>query len=169
VLLHLHGTSGSWRIEAKQKLEQPFLPQCFMIARCVVVLYLSINLFGFCLLSNTGVTGFEYWSPNHWGSNDSPPQLRGGWVPNTFLKYNGDGYLTYPSGDKRPLSSLRLANLRDGFEDYEYLYLLDELEQDNDLAKQVVTGPMKYSSDPEVLYKTRALIAKRIEQLKGNN
>lgn len=118
---------------------------------------------------NTGVTGFEYWSPNHWGNNDSPPQLRGGWIPNTFLKYNGDGYLTYPSGDKRPLSSLRLANLRDGFEDYEYLYLLDELEAGNDLAKQVVTGPMKYSSDPEVLYKTRAMIAKRIEQLKDKN
>jgi hypothetical protein len=118
---------------------------------------------------NTGVTGFEYWSPNHWDGNDSTPGLRGGWKTNTFLKYNGDGYLTYPGGDKHPLSSIRLANLRDGFEDYEYLHLLDHLEEDNNLANQVVTGPMKYSSDPELLYKTRTQIAKRIEQLKGKN
>jgi hypothetical protein len=38
---------------------------------------------------------------------------------------NGDGNLIYP-GPKRPLSSIRLENIRDGLEDYEYLHLLAE-------------------------------------------
>lgn len=38
---------------------------------------------------------------------------------------NGDGNLIYPGPDG-PLSSIRLENIRDGLEDYEYLHLLAE-------------------------------------------
>jgi len=38
---------------------------------------------------------------------------------------NGDGNLIYP-GPESPLSSIRLENIRDGLEDYEYLRLLGE-------------------------------------------
>ena len=113
----------------------------------------------------TGVTGFEYWSPNHWKGNSSPPMLRGGWKANTFNNYNGDGYLTYPGPDNIHLSSVRLANFRDGFEDYEYLYLLKKLGDKTNLIQQVVTGPTSYSSDPKLLYKVRESAAKRIEEL----
>ena len=113
----------------------------------------------------TGVTGFEYWSPNNWTGNSSPPALRGGWKANTFLDYNGDGYLTYPSSDGLALSSQRLENLRDGFEDYEYLHLLKKLGDKTNLVQQVVTGPINYSSDPKLLYRVRENTAKRIEEL----
>lgn len=113
----------------------------------------------------TGVTGFEYWNPNHWAGNSSPPKLRGGWVANTFKDYNGDGYLTYPGPDKFPLASLRLANLRDGFEDYEYLYLLKKLGGNSASIKQVVAGPRDFTSDPELLYNLREEVAKEIEEL----
>ncbi len=113
---------------------------------------------------HTGVTGFEYWSPNHWNGNSSSPGLRGGWTANTFRNYNGDGYLTYPGPDMRPLASVRLANLRDGFEDYEYIRLLKELDGDTALTQEVVSAPTRYSSDPELLYRVRAEIAIRIEQ-----
>ena len=113
----------------------------------------------------TGVTGFEYWSPNHWGKNTSTPGLRGGWTANTFLNYNGDGYLLYPGKDGQPLGSVRLANLRDGFEDYEYLRLLDSLQGKAELPDSLVHSPTDYSSDPELLYKTREEIADRIEAL----
>jgi hypothetical protein len=116
----------------------------------------------------TGVSGFEYWKPNHWKGNDSSPGLRGGWKANTFSKYNGDGYLTYPGPDPLPLSSVRLANFRDGFEDYEYLHLLKELGGDTEVIKQVVETPTKYTSDPHVLSKTREEIAKMIELKKMN-
>ena len=77
------------------------------------------------------VRGFEYWSPVAWGRNwqKKPPQQWPNvpWDPNTFGRYNGDGQLLYPGADGIPYPSIRLKALRDGFEDYEYLWLLHEL------------------------------------------
>ncbi|MFC2076658.1 glycoside hydrolase domain-containing protein [candidate division KSB1 bacterium] len=112
-----------------------------------------------------GVSGFEYWSPNHWNKNDSTPGLRGGWIANTFSNYNGDGYLLYPGENGRPLASQRLANLRDGFEDYEYLNLLEKLTGEADIPSEVATTTTDYSDDPAAVYRARADIARRIEAL----
>jgi hypothetical protein len=59
------------------------------------------------------------------GSGDKWPKVP--WVANAFRNYNGDGYLLYPGADLKPLSSIRLEALRDGLEDYEYLWTLDSL------------------------------------------
>ena len=43
---------------------------------------------------------------------------------------NGDGFLVYPGkeyGIKGPISTLRLESIREGMEDYEYLYMLEQL------------------------------------------
>jgi len=43
---------------------------------------------------------------------------------------NGDGFLVYPGkeyGVKGPISTIRLESIREGMEDYEYLYLLEQL------------------------------------------
>lgn len=48
---------------------------------------------------------------------------------NRFGTNNGDGFLVYPGtyyGVDGPVGSLRLESIRDGMEEYEYLYLLDE-------------------------------------------
>jgi len=78
-----------------------------------------------------GAEGFEYWSANAWGSNwrAKPPNQwpRIPWNPNTFGRYNGDGYLLYPGPDGQPYPSIRLKALRDGLEDYEYLWQLKQL------------------------------------------
>jgi len=76
------------------------------------------------------VNGFEYWSPNSWGSNwqakgDKWPKAP--WVANAFGRYNGDGYLVYPGADGKPYSSIRFEAMRDGLEDYEYLWTLNDL------------------------------------------
>ena len=76
------------------------------------------------------VNGFEYWSPNSWGINcrrpgDKWPKVP--WVANAFGRYNGDGYLVYPGENGRPYSSLRFEAFRDGLEDYEYLWTLNDL------------------------------------------
>ncbi len=113
----------------------------------------------------TGVTGFEYWSPNHWNGNDRGPELRGGWKANTFSNYSGDGYLTYPGPGVRPLSSIRLENLRDGFEDYEYLKLLQGVGGTVDSIPDVVRGPTEFTSDPALLYRVRTSVAEKIEDL----
>ena len=86
-------------------------------------------------------------------------------MANTFRDYNGDGYLLYPGREGLPLASVRLANLRDGFEDYEYLKLQENLQGETEIADEVVQSPTRYSSDPEIVNRTRRLIAERIESL----
>ena len=47
-----------------------------------------------------------------------------------FAGANGDGYLVYPGakyGTDEPMPTMRLMELRDGFEEYEFLYLLEDL------------------------------------------
>ena len=58
-----------------------------------------------------------------------------------FAGANGDGYLVYPGakyGTDEPIPTMRLMELRDGFEEYEYLYLLENLVnsalEENDLT-----------------------------------
>ena len=49
--------------------------------------------------------------------------------PNTFEKANGDGHLIYPGSKyamKTPISTLRLESIREGNEDYEYLWMFEQ-------------------------------------------
>ena len=78
-----------------------------------------------------GVTGLLYWGTAVVGENADGekrwPQVP--WKPATFRNkagkaHHGDGQLIYPGPDATPYSSIRLENLRDGIEDYEYLWLL---------------------------------------------
>ncbi len=65
-------------------------------------------------------TGFLYWCVNYW--------MKDPWTDpaNTPWGQNANGSLFYP-GDDGPVASIRLAALRDGMEDYEYLALLSAL------------------------------------------
>jgi hypothetical protein len=79
------------------------------------------------------VDGFLYYLINNGWERNKQPISSGpvtNWdpasCPNSKDKWaNGDGNLIYP-GPNEPLSSIRLENIRDGLEDYEYLYLLAE-------------------------------------------
>ncbi|MBI4355954.1 MAG: DUF4091 domain-containing protein [Candidatus Omnitrophica bacterium] len=65
-------------------------------------------------------TGLLYWCVNFWQGD--PWQN-----PASFKEdQNGNGFLFYPTADG-PVPSIRSAALRDGMEDYEYLYLLSQL------------------------------------------
>ncbi len=79
--------------------------------------------------------------------------------------YNGDGSLTYPGKDGT-LSSIRLENVRDGLEDYEYYVLLENILKSRnlpvkelDVSKEAMVSLKEYTKDPEVLYKERKRIA----------
>ncbi len=129
------------------------------------------------------VTGLLYWGLNYWLSWDAPvPQPRfpeGPWqasTTNEATNYHGDGYFIYPGPTPdHPLSSIRLETLRDGIEDYEYLYLLNERTKGRDVpaeAKQLLAVPPEvsksltdYTRDPEVLRKYRESVAEWIERL----
>jgi hypothetical protein len=73
------------------------------------------------------VTGFLYWGLNVWRDNMAGEKRwpAAKWNPATWRNeagkaHNGDGQLLYPGPDRKPLSSVRFENLRDGIEDYEY-------------------------------------------------
>lgn len=81
------------------------------------------------------ITGHIYWSVNFWYkclsfSGGGRYTMRDIWNdPNTFEKANGDGHLMYPGGSyalKTPISTLRLESIREGNEDYEYLWMFEQ-------------------------------------------
>ncbi|NPV45954.1 MAG: DUF4091 domain-containing protein [Armatimonadetes bacterium] len=108
----------------------------------------------------------------------------------SWVRYpNGDGFLAYPGkpiGYPGPVSSIRLEQAREGVEDYEYLYLLQEriaearaagrdtaaAERALDQAQDLVSMPSpvgRYSThilpDPDALFRVRRAVAEAIEAL----
>lgn len=88
---------------------------------------------------NYNISGFLFWCVNFY-SKTKPGENsdRDVWTnPNTYLSANGDGYLLYPGsryGLTTPMSTLRMESLRQGSEDYEYLYMLENALTDYNLA-----------------------------------
>lgn len=72
-----------------------------------------------------GITGLLYWSTVYWGAPARNP-----WDdPGFRVRWNGEGALFYPgaeAGIEGPVASMRLKNLRDGMEDYEYFAILEQ-------------------------------------------
>ena len=143
-----------------------------------------------------GAQGILYWGLNYWtrgprkgGVNwpvtDAERWPNGPWVPNPYARINGDGYSMYPGPDGAPLSSVRLEVIRDGLEDYEYLYMLDQLakrlkakgapsaaasrwltEAERLLAvdDSIAESMTAYTDDPSRIFERRRQIADAIER-----
>ncbi len=143
--------------------------------------------------------GFLYYAVTNWGYNTGLPKnqpITSGpytnWNPVVAWsdKYNGwldgDGQL-YCAGPANvgPLPTIRLENIRDGLEDYEYLYRLKQVVAllsrcpSSDPAQQtflqessallavpdeVVTSVATYTRDPAVFYDFRRQLAEHILQ-----
>jgi hypothetical protein len=83
------------------------------------------------------------------------------------FKVNGDGFLIYPGRDWTPWPSVRLENVRDGIEDYEYLWLLRERRPDSPLltvGEDISRDFTHFCKDPTVLEKRRLAMAWAIEE-----
>ena len=118
--------------------------------------------------------GLLYWGVNIWGrdNNDAPIDPGAGplldWSITTGGQHDwlhGDGVLVYP-GKAGPIGSIRLANIRDGLEDYEYLHRLAELGEDIDKAREaclpVTEDLTHFTREPEVVLETREGIARQV-------
>lgn len=128
------------------------------------------------------MNGILYWAANFWNQTPDP------WLdPVTFISgfdcsggyvLNGEGSLIYPGNHTKrytgqpdvngPVSSIRFEMLREGIEDYEYLWMLKEKgagdfaeEQINNMVIDVST----FSRNLEELYLTRKAMAARLEEL----
>jgi len=131
-----------------------------------------------------GAEGFLYWGTTHWDlscqGGERWPEAP--WIPyNRQPGHNGCGYLIYPGPDGTPLPSIRLSLVRDGIEDYEYLYLLRGLlEAAGDRAPEdlrnraqyelavpaeIMVDHKTYCQDPGRLLEVRARMAAVIEEL----
>lgn len=91
---------------------------------------------------------------------------------------NGDGQLFYPGRPDRiggtthiPVESLRLKLIRESFEDYEYIYKLDQLNQGTfvnaELAK-IIINSLSFTQNPSDILQARKNLATKIESLGGN-
>jgi hypothetical protein len=107
------------------------------------------------------------------------------WNTYTCDRFNGDGHLIYPGPDGMPISSIRMECIRDGIEDYECFYMLNELVKkaeekgrgNSDLVKQarqalgvresVVKSLKKFTYDPAEVLKARTELLDLIEALRG--
>ncbi len=111
-----------------------------------------------------GITGLLYWS--------TVTTVIDPWFNPAFSHprhYNGGGFLLYPGtpcGIDGPVASMRLKNLRDGLEDYEYLVLLEErvgVEAARAAVDQIAPNWRGFSRDPEEILAVRREIARQIE------
>ena len=121
--------------------------------------------------------GFLYWGLNIWDGahNDKPIDpaksafldwgiTTGGPTDEQWLQeLHGDGRLIY-AGQDGPIGSIRMANIRDGLEDYEYLWLLAQKLGSVGAARKaclpVTTGLTDFTRDPAVVTKTREAVVK---------
>lgn len=133
------------------------------------------------------VTGTLYWATNIWLKYSSEKNAyerdAGPWKdPMRFPGGNGDGFLIYPSEDGTydPVPSIRLKMIRDGMEDWEYLYLLrskladvkkkldfkeyDPWKRNDEICSRNINSLTDFDRDPNHLYQTRRLLADEILQ-----
>lgn len=117
--------------------------------------------------------GFLYYAVDRWPVNDkvitSGP--RTDWNPASFYNNNGDGSLMC-AGPKGPLATIRLENIRDGIEDYEYYHLLRSLLRERggpltagDVPATVVQNLTAFTYDPATLLAERERLAREIVRL----
>jgi hypothetical protein len=111
-----------------------------------------------------GVTGLLYWATTYWGGPDRNP-----WDdPGFRVNFNGEGALFYPGQDagiEGPIASIRLKNLRDGMEDYEYFVLLEKRggrEAVEEIVRQAVPTWGTWNQDPARLSELRERLASEI-------
>lgn len=126
-----------------------------------------------------GLDGYLHWGLN-WFAPDINPYTEKG--ANQWSLPPGDAQVAYP-GRNGFVGSLRLSAMRDGLQDYEYLWALenrlrklkkdlgdgadwlDPRQRPLELCRRVVQSFYDHSRDPKVLLDTRAAIADEIEGL----
>jgi len=139
------------------------------------------------------IMGYEYWGYNYWNNNVRPegeprwPEI--GWNSYSYDHTNGDGQIAYPGPGGRPWPSVRLAVNRDGIEDWEVLWIVEDLartagelhldreaevrglvrraQELADVPEMVVRDLTHYTRDPAVLLQHRREVNETIEKLQA--
>lgn len=119
------------------------------------------------------VKGIAYYSMNTWSKNPWTDPMTSGHNGDLFMIYppaKNNSPVSYGSNNHRLVPSIRLELLREGLEDYEYLYLLSggagpvvDVENTADpLADKIITGLTSYTRDGEFMANLRRLMGMKI-------
>ncbi len=129
------------------------------------------------------ITGFLYWGLDVWQYAGNTLPLDdymnadyANWNPQSFANFNGDGYLCYPGKKGTAVPSMRLALLRDGFEDCDMLVEARKLVEKSGkagskLQKLITIGApvsknlTEFTLDGNVLLKYREKILLEMERV----
>ncbi len=112
-----------------------------------------------------GITGLLYWT--------TMTTVLDPWNNPAFAHprhYNGGGYLFYPGvpcGIDGPVACIRLKNLRDGMEDYEYFAILEARAGAGavkPIVDKVAPNWWDYCRDPQALLAARRELAEAVER-----
>jgi hypothetical protein len=122
-----------------------------------------------------GLSGYLHWGLCAW-SDDPYKTASSGRLP------PGDGWIIYPGKDG-PVSSIRWEAVRDGLEDYEYLWLLAErtrqvkqqlgagaaglsaTARSDEIARSIVRDFVDYAREPQAVREARERVAEEIVAL----
>lgn len=117
-----------------------------------------------------GFNGDLLWNVNNYVNTESTAGLRYGKL-NDFYRVashdtisNGDGYMLYPGllyGSEKPFPSIRLAQKRDGIDDYTYMSILNDLYQ----SKSGVYGQTGFTSKKVVTFINQSLLGRGVSKL----
>jgi hypothetical protein len=105
------------------------------------------------LVRRLGCKGLLHWGYNFWSPNPFEDVERSNLPP-------GDSFIVYPGKDG-PLDSIRWETLREGIEDYESLWLLDQAgagDVADMLCKRLAEGPTTCERDPAVYSQVREAV-----------
>lgn len=113
------------------------------------------------------VHGFEYWSVFTTAGlgNYTPVSCDSAYVPWAVDTHTMDGTLVYPTQNGAVLSSLRLESFRDGIEEMEYLYLLEQRCPDSALLRPDalwISNMSSWERDPVAIMAGRQALADAI-------
>jgi hypothetical protein len=119
----------------------------------------------------------NFWSqtPNPW--LDAVTFISGFLCSDGYI-LNGEGSFLYPGDYTKiytgqpnvygPISSIRFELLREGIEDYEYLWMLKDLgdkKYADSLVRNIVVDVSTFSRNRDELYSTRKAMAQRLAEL----
>ena len=111
--------------------------------------------------------GLLYWHVNFWNRPcvDETDTFLPTWNTYSSLRMPGDGVLLYPGKD-HVLPSIRLAQVRDGVEDYEWLQLAAAkagVEASDAVSRTLVHSLTDFTRDPAALRAARCKLAELID------
>ena len=117
------------------------------------------------------IKGLLYWTTTGW-YNDKGPWLEPWLGPYPVRYANGGGLLFYPgkeAGFDGPVASIRLKNIREGLEDYEYFAILEKLGQGEfvkNMVDRIAPQWWDFTTDGDSLLKIREKLAQKIVEMR---